>query len=87
MLRKLEIIMINKFGFLRFKYTFDTSTRKIAGSVPEKSVGKPTKNLPVFVISVVIFACGLKGHLATPLSSFVRFKLSILNTQKITFIR
>lgn len=51
--------------------------RKMAGSVPEKSVGDAMNNLPFSVRSVVIFACGLNGHLATPLSSFVMFKLSI----------
>lgn len=54
------------------------SVRKIAGSVPEKSVGDATNKLPLSVNSVEILACGLNGHLATPLSSFVMFKLSIL---------
>lgn len=57
--------------------TFATSARKIAGSVPEKSVGEPINKRPFSVINVVIFACGLNGHLATPLSNFVTFKLSI----------
>lgn len=60
------------------------SIRKIAGSVPEKSVGEAMNKLPFSVNSVVIFACGLNGHLATPLSNFVIFKLSIL---KISTIR
>lgn len=58
-------------------HTLATSARKMAGSAPEKSVGEPTNNLPFSVISVVIFACGLNGHLATPLSNSVSFKLSI----------
>lgn len=64
------------------------SVRRIAGSVPEKSVGDAINNLPVSVNSVVIFACGLNGHLATPLSSFVMFKLSILkrNLRKINLL-
>lgn len=57
--------------------TFETSARKIAGSVPEKSVVDPMNNLPVSVIKVVIFEFGLNGHFATPLSNFVTFKLSI----------
>lgn len=57
--------------------TFATSARNIAGSVPEKSVGEPINKRPFSVINVVIFACGLNGHLATPLSNFVIFKLSI----------
>lgn len=44
------------------------STRKIAGSVPEKSVGDAIKSFPFSVISVEIFALGLNGHLATPFS-------------------
>lgn len=58
-------------------HTLATSARSMAGSVPEKSVGEPTNSLPFSVISVVIFACGLNGHLATPLSNSVSFKLSI----------
>lgn len=64
--------------YAKKKYcTFATSARKIAGSVPEKSVGEPINNLPFSVINVVILACGLNGHLATPLCNFVIFKLSI----------
>lgn len=57
--------------------TCDTFVLSMAGSVPEKSVGEPTNIWPLSVIRVVILACGLNGHLATPLSNRVTFRLSI----------
>lgn len=57
--------------------TFETSARRMAGSFPEKSVGDAMNNLPFSVIRVVILACGLNGHFATPLSNLVIFRLSI----------
>lgn len=53
--------------YVLYSITFVISTRKIAGSVPEKSVGDAMKSLPFSVISVEIFALGLNGHRATPL--------------------
>lgn len=61
--------------------TCETSARKIAGSLPEKSVGEPTNICPFSVISVVMLACGLKGHFATPLSNRVTLRFSICNFQ------
>lgn len=65
------------FFFFFVEPTCDTSVLKMAGSEPEKSVGEPTNIWPLSVIKVVILACGLKEHLATPLSNRVTFKLSI----------
>lgn len=51
----------------------------MAGSLPEKSVGEPTNICPFSVIRVVMLACGLNGHFATPLSYRVTFRFSIWN--------
>lgn len=49
----------------------------MATSLPEKSVAVPTNNCPLDCSRLVLFACGWKGHLTTPLSTPVMLRFSI----------